>query len=45
MEVDKRQREEKARKKNDRRKFRGPEWESQVKQTALLASPLYIEQA
>ena len=27
------------------RKVQGPEWKPQVKQTALLASPIYIGQA
>ena len=44
MAVPKRQRREKPTK-IEQRKVRGPEWGPQVKQTALLASPLYIRQA
>ena len=40
----KRQRREKPAK-LEQRKVRGLEWEPQVKQTALLASPIYIGQA
>ena len=29
----------------EQRKVQGPEWEPQVKEIALLASPVYIEQA
>ena len=29
----------------EERKVRGPEWEPQVKQTALLAGPVYIGRA
>ena len=43
MVVAKRQRREKATK-VEQRKVRGPEWEPQVKQTALLASTIYIWQ-
>ena len=39
----KRQREKPA--KMEQRVVREPEWESQVKQTVLLASPIYIGQA
>ena len=31
--------------KMEQRKVQGPEWKPQVKQTALLASPVYIGQA
>ena len=31
--------------KMEQRKVQGPEWEPQVKQTALLAGPIYIGQA
>ena len=44
MVVAKRQRKEKPMK-IEQRKVRGPEWGPQVKQTALLASPIYIGQA
>ena len=44
MVVDKRQRKEKPTK-MEQRKVPGLEWEPQVKQTALLASPIYIGQA
>ena len=44
MAVAKKQRREKPMK-IEQRKVRGPEWEPQVKQTALLASPVYIGQA
>ena len=44
MSVAKRQRREKLAK-MEQRKVWGPEWGPQVKQTALLASPIYIEQA
>ena len=43
MAVAKRQRREKPMK-IEQRKVRGPEWEIQVKQTALLAGPSYIGQ-
>ena len=43
MAVAKRQRKEKPTK-IERRKVWGPEWGPQVKQTALLASPIYIMQ-
>ena len=44
MTVAKRQRREKP-VKIEQRKVQGPEWGPQVKQTALLASPVYIRQA
>ena len=44
MAVAKRQRREKS-VKIEQRKVRGPEWGPQVKQTALLDSPIYIGQA
>ena len=44
MVVAKRQRREKPAK-IEQRKVQGPEWGPQVKQTALLASPIYIGQA
>ena len=44
MVVAKRQRREKPAK-IEHRKVQGPEWGPQVKQTALLASPIYIGQA
>ena len=44
MVVAKRQRREKPAK-IEQRKVRGPEWEPQVKQTALLTRPIYLEQA
>ena len=44
MVVDKRQRKEKPTK-MEQRKVWGLEWEPQVKQTALLASPIYIGKA
>ena len=44
MAVAKRQGREKPAK-IEQRKVRGPEWGPQVKQTALLASPIYIRQA
>ena len=43
MVVAKRQRRENPGK-IEQRKVRGPEWEPQVKQTALLAIPIYIGQ-
>ena len=44
MAVAKRQRREKP-VKIEQRKVWGPEWEPQVKQTAFLASPIYIGRA
>ena len=50
MVVTKRQRKQKKKKERKKKKIeqrmvQGPEWEPQVKQTALLASPIYIGQA
>ena len=44
MMVAKRQRKEKAHE-NRTKEGPGPDWESQVKQTSFLASPIYIQQA
>ena len=45
MAVGKMQRKEKKPIKMEQKKIREPEWEPQVKQTALQASPIYIGQA
>ena len=45
MVVAKRQRKEKALKNGTKENHRTPEWEPQVKQTVLLASPIYTGQA